>query len=97
MRGVVTEPEGLRYEDDFLDRDEEESLNAFLSSLTLPPVTIRGTPRGAPPVILDFALTTARVCSNPPNRFLANSNARSCAPNSSQDPPGAIDKALVNR
>jgi hypothetical protein len=42
MRGLRVEPAGFAYTEDFLDEATEEALLAFLASLDLQPMTIRG-------------------------------------------------------
>jgi hypothetical protein len=42
MRGIISEPPGFVYTEDFIDPGAEGALSAYLSSLDLQPVTIRG-------------------------------------------------------
>jgi DNA oxidative demethylase len=42
MRGIMVRPPGFAYAEDFIDEEAEHALLAFLSSLDLQPVTIRG-------------------------------------------------------
>jgi hypothetical protein len=42
MRGIILEPTGFTYTEDFIDEATEDALLGSLSSLDLQPVTIRG-------------------------------------------------------